>query len=759
MKKQYSTPHKPFMKHMLVLVLALVIAMGTPGVFPVLNVCAAEENPVDIEEEESAHSAEALSASGAIDAVNLNIDIDAIVLNTAYTEGEVDNMLRNSIGVSTEGCRIDSSATSLCYQPPAGNFYTSYVGFGEEMVQPDRKYYVSFDVAYDAGYYWSDQITSLFAYKYYSISEISGFEVTVNGESRSDLWLNYNPNENEVFFYIPLGDVSSAGIVKGVSIDGEDVSVQKGTSHSFTATVTGNADEMGVNWSVTGAQSADTSVSDGGILSVSAEETAQILTVRATAKADNIKYAEKTVTVLDEAPTIDSVTVTPDSLSMFTGDTAAFTATVTGTQTDKRVTWSVSGNGHTDTKIDGNGGLVVARDETATVITVIATADRDTSKLGTATVQVKPTTRVSDTLSLSYDINTVVLKTDLTEDSVDTAVRNGVDVSTEGCRINRMMSALYYRPSPGNFWAVTGGRDWVQADREYYACFNVELLEGYDWNSRIRSLENLHAITEISSLVVMVNGVKRTDVELAYLEGLNSLSVYVPLSGNAAASGDDDSGAGSPVQPAKPVTPSTPAKPATPVVTPEKPAVPAAPVYVTSLKLNKKSAKLENGKTLSLKATIKTKKNAPKSMKKVTWTSSDETVATVSQSGKVKARKTGSATITAAAKDGSGLVRECVVTVSTPVKKATINKKSATLYAGSTNSIELKAGWNAGADVREVKWSVKGKGATIKKTGEKNENATVTVTGKGKVTITATVVGLNGKSKKVTCKITVKAKK
>ena len=61
--------------------------------------------------------------------------------------------------------------------------------------------------------------------------------------------------------------------------------------------------------------------------------------------------------------------------------------------------------------------------------------------------------------------------------------------------------------------------------------------------------------------------------------------------------------------------------------------------------------------------------------KGVTWTSSDETVATVDKDGVVTAVSEGTATITATANDGSGAKATCSVTVDIPAHKCTFTKK------------------------------------------------------------------------------------
>ena len=87
-----------------------------------------------------------------------------------------------------------------------------------------------------------------------------------------------------------------------------------------------------------------------------------------------------------------------------------------------------------------------------------------------------------------------------------------------------------------------------------------------------------------------------------------------------------------------------------------------APTKVT---LNKKSLLLKVGETFKLKAKLPSKTAS----NKITWTSSNKNVATVSNSGKVKAKAAGSATITV--KTFNGKKMTCKVTVKSAEPKVT----------------------------------------------------------------------------------------
>lgn len=99
-----------------------------------------------------------------------------------------------------------------------------------------------------------------------------------------------------------------------------------------------------------------------------------------------------------------------------------------------------------------------------------------------------------------------------------------------------------------------------------------------------------------------------------------------------------------------------------------------APSKVT---LNKKTATLEIGDTLQLKATLPSKTAS----NKITWTSSNKNVATVSNKGKVTAKGEGTATITV--KTFNGKKARCKVTV--------VDEQAPVLSADPT-SISIEAG-------------------------------------------------------------------
>lgn len=166
-------------------------------------------------------------------------------------------------------------------------------------------------------------------------------------------------------------------------------------------------------------------------------------------------------------------------------------------------------------------------------------------------------------------------------------------------------------------------------------------------------------------------------------------------------------------------------------------------VTVATVKLNASSMPLQVGtSTKALKVASKTvKKDKVKA-----WKSSDSSIASVSKSGKVTAKKTGKATLTVTMK--SGAKATCKVTVQNEkvtTKKLTLSKKKATLTV--KQSVKLGVKRNPISAKEKITWS-----SSNKKVATVSESGKVTAKKAGKATITAKTS--NGK--KATCKITVK---
>ena len=165
------------------------------------------------------------------------------------------------------------------------------------------------------------------------------------------------------------------------------------------------------------------------------------------------------------------------------------------------------------------------------------------------------------------------------------------------------------------------------------------------------------------------------------------------------------------------------------------------PIKPTKVTLDKKTAKIEIKKTLSLKATI-----APSyaGQKKLTWSSSNTAVATVSSSGKVTAKKKGTSTITIEAIGGKKASCKVTVIGIQPVS-VTSSLKSKKLEVGS--SVTLKATVSpSNAENKTLTWSSSNSAVAVVSSSGK-------VTAKKKGTATITVKTVNGK--KATCKVTV----
>jgi len=176
--------------------------------------------------------------------------------------------------------------------------------------------------------------------------------------------------------------------------------------------------------------------------------------------------------------------------------------------------------------------------------------------------------------------------------------------------------------------------------------------------------------------------------------------------------------------------------------------VTAPVVPVTSVTVAPSAASLAVGATTALTATV-----APTDAtnQAVTWSSSDETVATVDQTGVVTAVGPGNATVTATAQDGSGKTGAATVTVTAAtvlVTSVTVAPSAVSLAVGGTTALAATVAPTT-ATKSELAWSSSDATvATVDQTG------VVTAIGPGSATVTATAQDGSGKTGTATITVT-----
>lgn len=169
---------------------------------------------------------------------------------------------------------------------------------------------------------------------------------------------------------------------------------------------------------------------------------------------------------------------------------------------------------------------------------------------------------------------------------------------------------------------------------------------------------------------------------------------------------------------------------------------------VTSVRFNKSALCLNEGVSQNLTTTISPSNAADKSL---TWTSSNTSVATVDDNGKVTAVSKGTATVRSTANDGSGKYASCSVTVKRLVSEITLDKTSIILYRGEADAIETVVATVSPSDAnnRNITW-------TSSNTSVASVSSSGVVTGQTPGTTTITAAAQDGSGVKTTCEVEVR---
>ena len=171
--------------------------------------------------------------------------------------------------------------------------------------------------------------------------------------------------------------------------------------------------------------------------------------------------------------------------------------------------------------------------------------------------------------------------------------------------------------------------------------------------------------------------------------------------------------------------------------------VKVSPIHATSIALNHDALTLYAGEKATLTGTVMPGNATEKS---VSWASSDDKVAKVSQKGEVTAVGTGRAQVTATTKDGSKLTAACNVTVSARAESLTFDVGKKTIGIGETFMLVPV---------------VKPEGASPRLTWKSSDPAVAYVDANGRVegfktgTADVTATTTDGSNLTATCRVTV----
>lgn len=156
----------------------------------------------------------------------------------------------------------------------------------------------------------------------------------------------------------------------------------------------------------------------------------------------------------------------------------------------------------------------------------------------------------------------------------------------------------------------------------------------------------------------------------------------------------------------------------------------------TGITLDKQKVTLVGAATEQLKATVV----PAEADQTVVWKSSNESVATVDQAGKVTSVSKGTATITASTEDGN-YSQDCAVTVSNPATNLTVDQTALNLKKGEEGTVKISLVGALAGEVDETKLALDNTGASkafkVVDNGDGSYTVTALKTGSGSFVITA----------------------
>ena len=464
-----------------------------------------------------------------INRIDILLDEDKAKISPAYTYSELKHSFENNWSFP-DGTRLRKGnnniyfytcdSSSLCEKNETNSVTYS------NTVDGTKYHWVLFEIYTKDCTQGSD-----FCENDFDESNLENVEVYFNNQIINNaIVTNYNDYWHSVDVFIPMAPYTGP-LVREVEVTTPADYVEKGTNAVFSASIKAYGPGTdSVTWTVLGANSANTTISSAGVLSVAADETAGTVTVRATSTYDNTIYGEKRMYIIDEPLSIDSVTIIERDKTVVYGGSYQFSATVLGTA-NHDVTWSLTGANKVGTSVSADGTVTVAADETSSSLILTATSNYDNTKHDSVTIITRATEFITK-IEINYDEEEVIFSNKTTYNEVKSKLK----------RFWSFPDNAPYDEGNNNIWInycptaerctdddMTGGySENMLLGRYTYVDF--EIFAKPTGSSYMSNPEYDFDENHLDDIEIWINGVKRDD---AYIKGYNDawreVDVFVPI--------------------------------------------------------------------------------------------------------------------------------------------------------------------------------------------------------------------------------------
>ena len=509
--------------------------------------------------------------------------------------------------------------------------------------------------------------------------------------------------------------------------DGDNVYVGTTASDNITfvsGLVDGEWQQLGTNVSIQDISGLNISYGNSKIYATYLDSD----TGKAVVRSYEVKSADKPEQPV-EVP-ITEVQLGREALDMYEGDTFKLTATVlpVNTTDSKDISWSSNNEAVATVSEDGT---VTAKSVGTAVITATSTNGKTASCTVTVEKKLIPITEVSLSESAvgiiegnTHKLTATVLPENTTDSkSISWSSNNeGVaTVSEDGTITAKSVGTAVITATSSNGktadCTVTVSKKEIPITEVHLDKSSATLTEG---NS--------------TTLVATVLPENTTDGKSIKWSSSNVAVATVDLMGKVTAKS-----AGTAIITAT----SENGKTASCAITVEKKLIP-----ITEVLIDKSSATLTEGDSTTLTATVLPENTTD--TKDISWSSSNNDIATVDTTGHVEAKKAGTVIITATSTNGK--TAECTVTVEKkliPITEVSLSESAVGIIEGNTHKLTATVLPENTTDSKSVSWSSNNEAvATV------SEDGTITAKSAGTAVITAT--STNGKT--AGCTVTVSKK-